>query len=160
MILLPQTGVCRCAEEVAEQLRRFEHEDSGEAVFTSAANLSASEAAANEANANNDAVWIREEGADEFMAPGTSSHGVSSIGCSESAGSECSFGPAETPHEAGLRGAVIAQLRVNAQHWSVSQVQHDNLTFCHLLPALRCITEATRGADARLGHVAPTLMPT
>lgn len=140
LMLSSLNGLCRCAGGAAEQMPTLEHQHSDDAIFTPAADQTASEAAANEANAISDAVWTRDEGADEFTAPGTSSHGISSVGWSESAGSDGSFGRAETPHEARLRGAVIAQLRVSAQHWSVSQVRTRN----SWLFATCCSCDSTR----------------
>ena len=118
-------GVCHCAEEAAESISADDDEGNARATSSPADFLRASQAAARETGAVNNAVKSRgEEGTHASFAPGASSRGVSSVEWSASGSSDGGgFGVDETPHGARLRGGLTAQLRVSAQHWSVSQAR-------------------------------------
>ena len=114
--------MCRCEEEGGDSIPDAEPQHSGGAFAATAAWQIPSRTAI-ETSAVNNAVRAREEGAHAFVAPGTSAYTASSVGWSGSASSDGGFGPAQTPHKARLRSTLSAQLRVSAQHWSVSQVR-------------------------------------
>ena len=127
----PAAGFCHCAEETEDSDRFAQHDARHDRATVAPTGFPrAHGVAAHETGAVNNAVWSCEESARAFAAPGASSRGASSVAWSGSASSDGGSGPAETPRGARLRDAVTAQLRVSAQHWSVSQARSRRLLPC------------------------------